>query len=215
MIDKEKAQLLRKQGLTYSEIAEALNCSVVWCKKNLSDTPKNVAETEVVKKLITRAKSKTAITSGDILIESRKLHPNNFSKEHMEAEAKHIKRIRDKVQNDDDSVIRPYWLEPTQARDIFYAFLRILQERDERLLEDIDTLRQEFDLDETYVDSLAYAFMSMSSKGSKILKRSVVTEINRIERIVDELERRNTGAKPRAKTNKPFLDFSDIEEFIY
>ena len=217
MIDKEKAEKLREQGLTYAEIAEALNCSVVWCKKNLSTTPKNVAEKEAVSGLIKRAKSSSAITSGDIVIESRKLHPNNFSKEQMEAEVKHIKRIRDKVKTDKDSVIRPYWLEPTQARGIFYAVLTTLQERDERLLEDINDIRRQFDLDETYVDSLAYALLSMSSKGSKILKRSVVTEINRIEDIVDTLEVRNSSVKPKVKVNKPphHMDFSDIEEFIY
>ena len=34
-VDKEKAIVLRKQGLTYKEISETLGCSEVWCKVNL------------------------------------------------------------------------------------------------------------------------------------------------------------------------------------
>lgn len=81
--------------------------------------------------------------------------------------------------------------------------------------EDINDIRQKFNLDETYVDSLAFALLAMSSKGSKILKRSVVTEINRIESIVDVLESRNPEVKPRVNKPPHHLDFSDIEELIY
>ena len=217
MVDKVAAIELREKGGTYKEISEALGCSVDWCKLNLKGHGKHANEKPTVQSLIKRAKSNTGITSGDVTIAARTLYPNNFSKEQMEAEAKHTKRIRDKVKADEDSVIRPYWLEPTQARGIFYALLQTLKDRDERLLEDIDSIRSQFDLDETYVDSLAYALLSMSSKGSKILKRSVVTEINRIEEIVDVLESRNTAVKPKVQTKKPphHVDFSDIEHYIY
>lgn len=35
MIDRELANKLRKQGLTYKQVAETIGCSVEWCKKNL------------------------------------------------------------------------------------------------------------------------------------------------------------------------------------
>lgn len=35
MIDKELANKLRKQGLTYKQVANTVGCSVEWCKKNL------------------------------------------------------------------------------------------------------------------------------------------------------------------------------------
>lgn len=35
MIDKELAVKLRKQGLTYKQVADTVGCSVEWCKKNL------------------------------------------------------------------------------------------------------------------------------------------------------------------------------------
>ena len=216
MIDKQKALELREKGATYAEIAEELGCSVDWCKRNLKGIPKHTIEKDAVNALIKRAKSSTAITSGDIVVESRKLHPNNFSKEHMEAEVKHVKRMRDKIKADKETIIRPYWLEPTQSRSIFYAVLKTLQERDARLQEDIDAIRQEFDLDLSYSASLAYALLSMSAQGSKILKRPVITEINRIESIVDELEKRNSSASVKIPNKPPhYLDFSDIEDYIY
>jgi len=35
MIDKERAIALRKAGASYAQIADALNCSLAWTKKNL------------------------------------------------------------------------------------------------------------------------------------------------------------------------------------
>lgn len=41
MVDKTKAVALRKQGLTYKEIAEHLGCSFSWCASNLNDVEKD------------------------------------------------------------------------------------------------------------------------------------------------------------------------------
>lgn len=40
MVNKVKAAELRKQGLTYNEIAEHLGCSFSWCAANLKDVEK-------------------------------------------------------------------------------------------------------------------------------------------------------------------------------
>ena len=40
MVNKDLAQTMKEQGLTYKEIAEALNCSEAWCKKNLKGVTK-------------------------------------------------------------------------------------------------------------------------------------------------------------------------------
>jgi hypothetical protein len=223
MINKEKAIELRTQGLTYLEISKLLECSVDWCKVNLKGVPKKPKSTElkeIITDLVKRAKSKEGITSGCIRKETRKLYGNDFSKEQNELEIKNMKSIRDKVKTHKDSVIRPYWLIPECSREVYHAVLRKLQERDEREQEDIDEIRSMFGMDESYSDSIAYALLSMSSNGSKILKRSVVTEINRIGDIVDVLEERNTF-KTRvvydsdcAEVKSP-IDLSDIEHLIY
>jgi cyanate lyase len=43
MIDKELANKLRKQGLTYKQVADTVGCSVEWCKKNLKGTKQEFA----------------------------------------------------------------------------------------------------------------------------------------------------------------------------
>lgn len=40
MVDKVRAVELRKQGLTYDEIAEHLGCSFSWCASNLREVEK-------------------------------------------------------------------------------------------------------------------------------------------------------------------------------
>jgi len=243
MIDRTKAKELRELGKTYDEISKELGCSVAWCKLNLKGVTKHVMEDATVKKLVVKAKSKTGITSGDISHEARKIYPHDFSKEQVEEHEKNTRRIRTKVKSEDGTLIRPYWVVPDQAQAIFYSMLRKLQAKDERDQEDIDDLRAEFDLDESYVNSLKYALYSMSTIGSKILKHSVVHEIDRIGEIVEELEKRNNpipkvkiivvpkvipqkkaytvevpedfkDSKEGVRIKNP-IDLSDIEEFIY
>lgn len=44
MVDYNTAVILRKKGLSYESIAQHLNCSAEWCKRNLKDIPKGDAE---------------------------------------------------------------------------------------------------------------------------------------------------------------------------
>ena len=219
MVDKIKALKLREDGKTYKEIADELDCSVDWCKRNLQGHCKHTKEKPSVEKLTKRAKLKHGITSGEIKMEVRKLYPNDFSKEDKENEIKHINRFKVKVRKDKDSIIRPYWLVPENAQDIFHLLLRKLQERDEQLQEDIDEIRQEFGLDTTYSDSLGYALVTMSAKGSSIIKRPVAVEIDRLANIVEVLEDRNKHTETKKTTSKESvknpIDLSDVEEFIY
>lgn len=50
MVDKVKAIELRLQGKTYKEISEELDCSLVWCKKNLKDVvvSKDLSNTQLL-----------------------------------------------------------------------------------------------------------------------------------------------------------------------
>lgn len=35
MVDRNKAEALRREGMTYKQIAETIGCSEIWCKQNL------------------------------------------------------------------------------------------------------------------------------------------------------------------------------------
>jgi len=213
-VDLVMAKKLREKGLTYKAIAEVLECSVVWCKENLKGTTKSAPEVQTVKELTNKAVSKDAVTSKEIFTETRKIYPNDFTKESMEQEEKHIRRIKDKIRTNEDSIIRPYWMVPDNSRAIFYSMMQTLQDRDEREQEEIDSIRAEHSLDESYSNSIGFALSSMSKFGSKLTKRSVVAEINRLSAIVDELEKRNVKPK-KVKVPSKNLDFSDIDHLIY
>ena len=221
MVDKVKALELRESGLTYQQIADELKCSLDWCKRNLKGHCKHTIERPTVQKLINSAKLKSGITSGDIKAQARALYPEDFTKGSgkKDEQAKHIKRIKAKVKKDKQALVRPYWLIPEDAKDIFHSMLRKLQQRDEQLQEDADEIRQEFNLDASYSESIMYALITMSAKGSIIMKRSVVKEIDRLGDLAEELEIRNidkTNGKPVATIKvKDHLDLSDIEAYIY
>jgi len=53
MVDKLKATKLRELGYTYAQIADQLDCSEAWCRKNLVSVCKGelVIEAEVTTKL--------------------------------------------------------------------------------------------------------------------------------------------------------------------
>ena len=217
MVNKAKAVELREAGLTYQQIADEIGCSVDWCKRNLQDYGRLAAERPAVRRLIELSKKNGGITSADILKEVRNLYPNDFSKESKQEEERHVKRIRSKVKMDKDVIIRPKWLLPDQAKDIFYAILRKLQDRDERFQEDIDEIRQEFGLDHSYTNSIAYALLTMGDRGSIFLGRSVATEIDRLSDIVEVLDKRNKeNMKVKVPQKiKPMSDFDDLADFMY
>jgi len=231
MVDKIKAKELREQGMTYDAISVELNCSLDWCKRNLKGVTKYVMEDDTVQELIKRAKSKDGITSGDISHEVGKIYPRVYTKEGIEEHEKKVRRVRTKIKAEEGTLIRPYWIQPEQSEAMYHSMLRLLQAKDERDQEDIDSFRAEFDLDETYVNSIKYALYSMSSIGSKILKHSVVQEINRIGEIVEVLEERNSKPKEKIAFTKAVpktfkdskegvriknpIDLSDIDHLIY
>ena len=47
MVDKSKAAKLREQGYTYAQIADQLDCSEAWCRKNLVSVDKGIMTQEI------------------------------------------------------------------------------------------------------------------------------------------------------------------------
>lgn len=45
MINKNEAIKLREEGFSYKDIASMMNCSEIWCKKNLKDVVRGVNST--------------------------------------------------------------------------------------------------------------------------------------------------------------------------
>ena len=192
MVDKTKAIELREQGLTYKEISLELDCSLVWCKQNLKAVSKNTQERKLIKSLSLKAKSHQGITTGEIQKELRTIQPNDFSTEQKALEKKAMKRLKDNLNKEQDALVRPYWMKPTDARLSMKLVLQAVNAMDERLYEYVNKIRQELNLDESYIKSLSYVINRLTFAGSAISPEPVENFMLRMEKIADELELRNS-----------------------
>jgi hypothetical protein len=193
-INLEQATLLRKQGLSYSAIAKELNCSIDWCKRNLSSVQKNIKENDTMKALVAKAKSTRGITSGEILKKAAEITPINpdwTDKEKSQNEAKVMQRLRTKVKAVDNTIVRPYWMKPEEAHKSLQLVLQAVTLIDERVYEQVQDIIQELDLDETYIDSLTRAITQMSYGGNLLQHIQIKQLTESYTKTADELERRN------------------------
>lgn len=193
MIDKLKATLLRQQGLSYAEIAKELNCSLDWCKRNLQDIQKNIKDKSIINDLVKQARTTEGLTASQI----RKVLPtcDDLSlnqKEQSEQELKAMRRLKTKVKAQDNTVIRPYWMKPTEAKRALDLVLQAVNLMDQRLYEEVQSIVQELELDETYIKSLSRAITQMTYGGSTLVPSSCVDMCENLSKTADELEKRNT-----------------------
>jgi len=189
MIDKKKAQELRELGLSYDEIAKELNCSVIWCKKNLKGVSKNTKEKSLIMELVQKAQSKDMLTNNEILKVVRLVHNNDFTKEAIDLEEKTMKRFKYKIKSVDKAMIKPYWMISDAPTAILYDVLREVHDADLRMQEAISNIRSKHGLDESYIKSLMYAINNLTQAGNRGVPIGV--ELNRLEDLATELERRN------------------------
>lgn len=193
MIDKVKAKELREQGLAYTEIATILDCSVIWCKKNLRGVSKNQPEQAMISSvLVPLAQSNSMLTNGQIRKEVRTIYPNDFTKAQQDREDASMQRVRTKVKQSKGAMVRPYWMLPTASLAVLYSVIREAQAMDDRMQEAIDVLRSEHSMDETYVKSLRYAINDLTLAGTN--SEPLQSKIDRLESIAIELCRRNPGS---------------------
>jgi len=190
MINKEKAIELREMGLSYDDIAQELKCSVIWCKKNLKGVNKNTNEKGAIEELVQKAQSKDMVTYGEILKEVRKVHCNDFTKEAIDTEDKAMKRFKHKIKAVDKAMIKPYWMISDAPTAILYDVLREVHDFDLRMHEAINNIRSKHGLDESYIKSLMYAINNLTQAGNRGSPLSA--ELNRLEGLASELERRNS-----------------------
>lgn len=193
-IDLEQATFLRKQGLSYSAIAKEMNCSLDWCKRNLSGVQKNVKENDTIKVLVAKAKSTRGITSGEIARKAAEITPINpdwTDKEKSQNEAKVMQRLRTKVKAVDDTVVRPYWMKPEESHKSLQLVLQAVNLIDERIYEQVQDIIQELNLDQTYIDSLTRAITQMSYGGNLLQHVSLKQLTESYTKTADELEKRN------------------------
>lgn len=195
-INLEQATILRKQGLSYPAIAKELNCSLDWCKRNLSDVQKNVKENDTMKVLVAKAKSSRGITSGEIARKAAEITPINpdwTAKEKSQNEAKVMQRLRTKVKTYDDTIVRPYWMKPEDAHKSLQLVLQAVNLIDERVYEQVQDMIKELDLDDSYIDSFTRAITQMSYGGNLLQHVNVRQLTESYAKTAEELEKKNNA----------------------
>lgn len=199
-VDKAKAVELKQQGLTYKQIAEALGCSEVWCKKNLKAVVKDKQKTDMIEKYITKSCSKQGITSGaitymleqDMYSELKDL-PETKKQEQLQKQARIVKR---KVR-EAGGIVRPHWMHPMYSKECLALMLefvddfdRYLSDRLHEFLQDMKDLTGE---QPRNMDASVLSTVSMISQlGMQTYGASGTVSIcNKLSETADELYKKN------------------------
>lgn len=200
MKTKGYATQLREQGLSYVEIAQETGYSVDWCKKNLKTVQKNKHEKTAVAEAIKKAKSKDGTTNGEIKYLVRSIYPVDGTKQQEEQEKKAIARFKASIGRAEDTIIRPYWMQPENARMSFNLVLAAVDEIQQRMTDVVTNIRKTLDLDNSYDNSLRYAIIKML-QGSTLAQEGLENHCETLNNIANALEARNGKTAPNAPYN--------------
>jgi hypothetical protein len=201
-VDFEKAKKMRLLGSTYVEIAEAMPCSVVWCKKYLKGlVAQKVSDDKSSVDLVRdMGRTKFGVTSGEIKMIVLKNYPPMEKKEIAEKVSAIKKAAR---RGNEDVIVRPYWMLPDCAQDCTNTMMDMAQDLHERQQELSTKYRKLYDLDESYQNSVAY-YLSVLSAGNytALMPQGLAKYGEQLQGIVEHLEARNTQSIPCAYSIK-------------
>lgn len=204
MIDKEKAIELRQAGLSYSEIATEVGCSEVWCKKYLKDVVKNSAEKEAISRCVELAKTASGITYGEISKEIISIGINPYPDKAVFDRA--MKRFKSGINKVPGTLIRPYWMQPEESKQILQDVLLEINCLDERMWESVCNIRNKYGLDDSYNASLYRVITDLLYCKHKGIDIDLGSKLQHLGRIALELHERN----PNQQKEPKFLIYKDI-----
>jgi len=188
MVDKQKAIKLRENGCTYTQISEQLGCSVDWCKRNLKGVKKNTTEIDILSECMTLALSNTGITNNEIQYIITKHIPTLTEYKDIEPVYKRIKR---KIQQNKQAIIRPVWMNYKTPQTSFSSVLLSVNALNERIDDEINNIRRELQLGEEYTKPLKFAVFSLSQIGELFTGRPVDSVLSYLHDTIDKLQSAN------------------------
>jgi len=112
-VNLELAIKLREDGLTYNQISEQLDCSIDWCKRNLSSIIKNKLKDKNVKELTVKSQQAEGLTKAEIrLVVLEVDRPNsNMTKLQFNEEVRtKVNNIAAKINKKEETIIRLTWI---------------------------------------------------------------------------------------------------------
>lgn len=201
MVDKVKAQELRLAGKTYKQIAEELDCSEAWCKKNLKGCECTKQVDTQLEEVIKLSLTETGITSFQLLgLMMTKEELYDDSKEGKAKKESVLKNTTRKVKAA-KGIVRPTWMPSESSVEAFDDLIRIVNDLDSRLYEEIEHFRKEHNLPDYSYNSILNAVTMTSQIGS--LLRGASSTIALVDSYHDraiELRKRNNKGVSRVKT---------------
>lgn len=188
-IDIEKAKQLRLEGYTLQQVADALNCSLAWCKANLKGVKQANKDKSLVDEIRRLGRSKQGVTTGEI--RNLVLKQYNLSGKPLQTKIAEMKRVARR--DNKDVVIRPYWMLPDEARECTLVMLEYANEVWEFKEHLANKYRQAYNLDASYTNAIIYGLTAMSAgENSMLLPQGLMEYGCQLEAIQDSLDERNS-----------------------
>lgn len=215
-IDKEKATQLRQQGFSYKEIASLLGCSEIWCKTNLKGVPKGSKEDQLKKTCIDLAKQPEGVDNYTLIGEIIKVFPEYFKDNSLTDEGMLLlNRVKHAITKEEGTLIRPTWLKPHHADDLFTSIIEIVDNLDRRMDEEIMGVIRRISPKKKEIPSMYKSIerqvFVLSSFGRQFHKRNIPELIASLEKTVEELKKRCPDAQKKDIPSNKGIELSSSD----
>ena len=194
-INLELGKRLREEGLGYKEISVQLDCSVDWCKKNLSSVTKNKVQQERIMQLVAEARQGAGITKSElrefVLQTDRPDSSLSKTKFNQEVSTK-VNTMVTKIKSHEGTLVRPAWMNPGNAVSCYYKLAELAMALDDKMQECIQDYFMDTGVEET--EGTRYSFLMallQVSKASKFMGINPATILGSYDSIAHELKERN------------------------
>lgn len=213
-VDKEKAKTLRQMGLNYQDIANEIGCSLDWCKRNLKGVPKGSKEDQLKRICVDLAKQPRGVDNYTLIGEIIKVFPEHFKDNSLtDGGLLLLKRLKYHIKKEEGTLIRPTWLKPHHADDLFTSIIKIVdnldRRMDEEIMELIDRVNPEKKEISSMYKSIERQVFMLSSFGRQFHKQNIPELIASLEKTVEELKKRCPDVQKKVTYEPSLLDISD------
>lgn len=199
-IDKEKAVALRLGGMSLQDVADALECSLGWCKANLKGVKQANKDKELIESVRKLGRSNVGVTTGEIKLLTMK-HHNSLKGTELEDKVSDIKKAARR--GNKDVIVRPYWMLPDCPRDCTLAMLEYANEVYTFKQQLADKYMEQFNLDASYGKTVVHALTMLSAgENSKLMPQGLLSYGATLERIQDALDSRNNPSYKSVSTKQ-------------
>lgn len=188
----EQGVSLRREGKTHKEIAEILGCSVIWCKKNLSNVEQPKKEDALLDAVLEKAMSKEGTYNAEITYMVKGAFPEYDDKQ-VEKKVDNIKKAVKR--RDSSAVIRPRWMLPDSPQECNNTMLDMADHLSRVMHQLADSYRKIYGLDATYQNGIVYELSRLSAPlNSALLPQGFEKRAAQLQEIINELVERNKDA---------------------